>query len=105
MVKHADVVSTIVSTLHQIQKDLYTKHSAFTHAHTATAQTRDEFKQKIEDGFVLAHRDGTSETEEKIKEEMKATIRCIPFDQPEQAGTCVYSGKPSTKMVLFAKAY
>ncbi len=103
--KHAEIVSSITETLHHMQKDLYIKHTAFSLHHTTTVTTRDEFKQKVEDGFVLAHRDGTPETEEKIKDETKATIRCIPFDQPEQAGVCVYSGKPSTKMVLFAKAY
>ncbi len=53
----------------------------------------------------MAHWDGTSETEEKIKKETKATIRCIPFDSPEEEGTCVYSGKPSKKRVLFAISY
>ncbi len=56
-------------------------------------------------GFVLAHWDGTQETEAAIKEETKATIRCIPLDAPEEAGKCIYSGKPSNKRVLFARAY
>jgi len=53
----------------------------------------------------MAHWDGTAETEEKIKEETKATIRCIPFDAPEEMGRCIYSGKPSERRVLFARAY
>ena len=67
----------------------------------------DEFKEKIESegGFFLAHWDGTAETEEKIKSETKATIRCILLDEPEEAGSCIYSGKPSTRKVVFAKAY
>jgi prolyl-tRNA synthetase len=56
-------------------------------------------------GFILAHWDGTAETEAKIKEETKATIRCIPLDAEKEAGKCVYSGKPSDKRVVFAKAY
>ena len=56
-------------------------------------------------GFVMAHWDGTEETEEKIKNETKATIRCIPLDSPIENGVCVVSGKPSTRKVLFAKAY
>ena len=68
--------------------------------------TWDEFKTKIEDGgFLLAHWDGSSETEDKIKEETKATIRCIPFDSVEEEGVCIYSGKPSSKIVIFARAY
>jgi len=58
-----------------------------------------------ETGFVSAHWDGTSETEDRIKEETKATIRCIPIDAEEEAGVCIYSGKPSNKRVLFARAY
>ena len=66
----------------------------------------DEFKKQIEEGgFVLAHWDGTAETEETIKNETKATIRCIPFNSIEETGEDVYSGKPSAKRVIFAKAY
>ena len=56
-------------------------------------------------GFILAHWDGTSETEEKIKQETKATIRCIPLDAEEEEGQCIVTGKPSKKRVIFAKAY
>ena len=74
---------------------------------TTKVDTFDEFKKVLEEktGFILAHWDGTPETEEKIKEETKATIRCIPLNNVQEAGVCVYSGKPSTQRVLFAKAY
>ncbi len=67
----------------------------------------DEFKDAIENkgGFVLAHWDGTTETELKIKEETKATIRTIPLNNPQENGKCVFSGKPSTQRVVFAKSY
>jgi len=67
----------------------------------------DEFKQVLEEkgGFLSAHWDGTSATEEKIKELTKATIRCIPLDRAEEAGTCVLTGNPSSGRVFFAKAY
>ena len=73
---------------------------------TTTADTYDEFKEKIEKGgFILAHWDGTPETEEKIKNETKATIRCIPLDGDETPGVCMVTGKPSARRVIFARAY
>jgi prolyl-tRNA synthetase len=66
----------------------------------------DEFKQKIEGGgFLMAHWDGTRETEDRIQEETKATIRCIPFSRKEEAGKCMVTGKPSQGRVAFARAY
>ena len=67
--------------------------------------SEDEFKEKIEYGFVVAHWDGTTETELKIKEETKATIRCIPLENPQEDGKCILTGKPSKQRVIFAKAY
>jgi prolyl-tRNA synthetase len=66
-----------------------------------------EFKRMLDEepGFLLCHWDGTAETEEKIKEETKATIRCIPIDNPQEDGFCIYSGKPSKQRVIFARAY
>lgn len=90
-VKHSELVATIHATLVQMQADLYEKHKAFSSDRTFEVANRDQFKEKIEQGFVLAHRDGTAETETKIKEETSATIRCIPLDQPDQPGACVYS--------------
>jgi len=67
----------------------------------------DDFVKILDDqgGFIMAHWDGTAETEEKIKEETKATIRCIPFDTTGKEGKCIYSGKPSKRRVLFARSY
>ena len=65
----------------------------------------DEFKEKIEQGFVMAHRDGTAETADKIKNETAATVRCLPFDLKDEPGKCILTGKPSTRRVLFAKSY
>jgi prolyl-tRNA synthetase len=74
---------------------------------TTKVDSFDEFKKELDQkgGFILAHWDGTAETEASIKEETKATIRCIPLDAPEESGKCIYSGKPSTKRVMFARAY
>jgi prolyl-tRNA synthetase len=76
-------------------------------AHTTPVDTFEEFTDVLENktGFVLAHWDGTPETEDKIKELTKATIRCIPIDQPLEEGKCVLTGNPSQRRVLFAKAY
>jgi prolyl-tRNA synthetase len=90
----------------EIQENIYNKALAFREENTFTVDSWDEFKKQIEEGgFVLAHWDGTEETEEKIKHETKATIRCIPLNSMEMAGNCVYSGKESAKRVVFAKAY
>ena len=72
-----------------------------------TVDSYDEFKKALDDkgGFILAHWDGTAETEEKIKEETKATIRCIPLGNKKEEGKCILTGKPSTQRVIFARAY
>lgn len=97
----------IVDLLDKIQENIYQKAFDYRKENTHTADTYEEFKDIIENkgGFVLAHWDGTVETEQKIKNETKATIRCIPFDSPEEEGKCILTGKPSNKRVLFAKAY
>ncbi len=102
-----EVVAFVQNLLVEIQEHLFTKAIDFRTAHTTHVSTFEEFKEAIENkgGFVSAHWDGTIATEEKIKEQTKATIRCIPNDAKEALGTCVFSGKPSTKRVLFAKAY
>ena len=100
------IATHIEELLSDIQKNIYDRALSFRNANTKSVESWDEFKREIEEGgFLSAHWDGTSETEEKIKEETKATIRCIPFDQPVESGVCVYSGKPSTGRVLFARAY
>ena len=92
--------------LEQIQDNLYKKALTFREEKTYKTDSKDEFKKLIEQGgFVYAHWDGTSETEELIKQETKATIRCIPLDAKEEGGVCLFSGNLSSKRVLFAKAY
>lgn len=90
-----------------IQKNIYSKALEFRKKNTFYIDTWEDFVQTLDNqgGFILAHWDGTPETEEKIKEETKATIRCIPFDSPEEEGKCIYSGKPSKRRVLFARSY
>ena len=97
----------VEALLTEIQDNLLQRAKDFRASKTTVVNTFDEFKDAIANtgGFVSAHWDGTIATELKIKEATKATLRCIPLDAVEEAGTCVYSGKPSTKRVLFAKAY
>jgi prolyl-tRNA synthetase len=106
-IEQVNVVAYVEDLLHQMQKDLYQKALQYRKDHITTVDTLDDFKAAIENkgGFVSAHWDGTIETEEKIKELTKATIRCIPNDAIEEEGVCVFSKKPSSKRVLFAKAY
>jgi prolyl-tRNA synthetase len=105
--QQADLENKISHLLEQIQDNLYQKALARREAQTSVADTLDEFKRILEEkpGFISAHWDGTAETEQKIKEETKATIRCIPLGNKKEEGKCVYSGKPSTQRVLFARAY
>jgi len=100
------VVDTVKVLLEQIQQAIYQKALRLREENTHRIDTWEDFKIQIEKGgFILAHWDGTAETEEKIKEESKATIRCIPLDAPEEAGKCVYSGAESNRRVVFARAY
>ncbi len=100
------VIDTVKIMLEQIQAAIYQKALRFREENTHTIDTWEDFKIQIEKGgFILAHWDGTSETEEKIKEETKATIRCIPLNAEEESGKCVYSSGPSNKRVVFARAY
>ncbi len=100
------VVDVVVKLMDEIQENIYRKALTFRESHTQKADSYDEFKKLLDESyFVMAHWDGTTETEERIKEETKATIRCIPFDAPEEAGKCILTGKPSNKRVLFARAY
>lgn len=96
----------VVNLLDKIQENIYTKALNHRLEMTSKVDTWKEFKEQIEKGgFILAHWDGTTETEEKIKEETKATIRCIPLDGEEEEGKCVYTGKPSKRRVIFARNY
>lgn len=102
-----EVVAKIAFLMEDIQTNIYNKALDYRKGHITEVDTYAEFKTILEGkgGFVSAHWDGTAETEERIKNETKATIRCIPINVKEEGGVCVYSGKPSTKRVLFAKAY
>ncbi|MBS7233115.1 proline--tRNA ligase [Flavobacterium psychroterrae] len=101
------IVTYINDLLEQIQTDLFNKALNYRDTHITEVNSFEEFKEILDGkgGFVSAHWDGTAETEEKIKDLTKATIRCIPLDAVEEAGTCVFTGNPSSKRVLFAKAY
>jgi prolyl-tRNA synthetase len=101
------VTEYIQRLLIDIQDNIIKKAIIFKEENTFYIDSWDEFIKTLDDkgGFILAHWDGTAETEMKIKEETKATIRCIPFDSPEEEGKCIYSGKPSKKRVLFARSY
>ncbi len=100
------IAGHIENLLEEMQQKIYNKALDYREKMTTTADTYDEFKEKIEKGgFILAHWDGTPETEEKIKNETKATIRCIPLDGDETPGVCMVTGKPSARRVIFARAY
>jgi prolyl-tRNA synthetase len=107
VVNMAELDIYIEKLLKDIQENIYKKALNFRTNHTTKAESYSEFKELLDakGGFILAHWDGTPETEEKIKEETKATIRCIPLDAQEEEGKCIYSGKPSKKRVIFARAY
>ena len=101
-----NIVETIQNLLKDIQDNIYQKALDFRLANTREVNTWEEFKEEIKKpGFLLCHWDGTPETEEKIKAETKATIRCIPFEGDKTQGQCIYTGKPSTQRVIFAIAY
>jgi prolyl-tRNA synthetase len=97
----------VKNLLDDIQANIFNKAKAFRDDHITEANSWDEFVQLLDTktGFISAHWDGTPETEEKIKEQTKATIRCIPLNNKQEAGTCILSGNPSTQRVLFARAY
>ncbi len=101
------IIENVEQTLKDIQANLLNRSKEHRAAHTTKVNSWDEFKQVLEEkgGFISAHWDGSSETEEKIKQETKATIRCIALDAEQEYGTCVYTGNPSTQRVIFAKAY
>ncbi len=106
VVSEENMENHIIDLLDDIQNNLFKKALEFRQSNTFRVDTWDEFKAVIENGgFAYAHWDGTTETELKIKEETKATLRCIPLDDDLEDGKCIYSGNPSKRRVLFAKAY
>ena len=112
---NADFVAGIAATLQEIHATLLDRATKLRDAHTVKIDTKEEFiafftaknpgKPEIHGGFAVAHWDGSAEVEAEIKEQLKVTIRCIPFDAPHEEGTCVWSGRPSIRRVVFAKSY
>ncbi|MGB5481774.1 MAG: proline--tRNA ligase [Eudoraea sp.] len=107
VVQADEVVAKIEFLLEDIQRNIFEKARNYREEHITEVDGYEEFKKVLEQkgGFISAHWDGTSATEDKIKEETKATIRCIPLDSNNEVGSCMVTGKPSAKRVLFAKAY
>lgn len=103
----ADIVASINQLLADIQINIYTKAKKFRDTHTTRVDSYDEFKRVLDNeaGFVLAHYDGTSETEERIKDETKATVRCLALNEPDEDGVCMVTGQPSARRAYFARAY
>jgi len=101
------LANAVLVLLEDIQNNIYQKAKAYRDAHITKADTWDEFVKLLDEkgGFISAHWDGTAETEEKIKELTKATIRCIPLNNPKEEGKDIFTGKPSVERVLFARAY
>jgi|TARA_R100000479_G_scaffold34767_1_gene15206 prolyl-tRNA synthetase len=106
-VNQDEVVDKISGLMTEIQENLFKKAVDYRTEHTTEVESYDEFKKvlKSKGGFISAHWDGTTETEDQIKNDTKATIRCIPLDGKKEAGSCMVTGKPSSQRVLFAKAY
>jgi prolyl-tRNA synthetase len=106
-VNQEGLANVIEGLLDTIQENIYKKAQDFRTENTTEVNDWEEFKRLLEEkpGFLSAHWDGTSETEQKIKDETKATIRCIPLNNKQEEGRCILTGKPSTQRVLFARAY
>ena len=106
LIKIEDCAEKVIETLYDIQQNLLTRNKNMREENTVEANTYEEFQQALDDGkFVMAHRDGTVETEALIKEECKAVTRCIPTNSPLEDGICIRTGKPSQRRVLFARSY
>ena len=100
------IVDHTIKLLDQVQENMYQKALTYQKDNTTMVDTYTDFKVAVaKGGFVMAHWDGTTETEQKIQLETKATIRCIPLDSKEEIGECIYTGNPSTRRVVFAQAY
>ncbi len=106
-VSQGGLTEHILATLDEVQKGLFDSALAFRESHTTRVDTYDDFKSVLEDkgGFILAHWDGSAETEERIKEETRATLRLVPLDQEKEAGVDPVSGEPSAGRVYYARAY
>jgi len=106
-IEASSLYKLVPEMLEEIQKNIYARAIKFREENTFFIDKWEDFVDILDNqgGFIMAHWDGTAETEEKIKEETKATIRVIPFDSPDEKGSCIYTGKPSERRVLFARAY
>ena len=107
LITDENIEDQIMNLLDTIQQNIYDTALKFRNDNTFTVDTYEEFKEiiQVKGGFVMAHWDGTTETADKIKEETKATIRCIPLDATLEQGRCIYTGNPSTQRVVFALNY
>ena len=105
LVNISELAEKVISLLEEMQTNLYVKHKTFSLENTFVVDTYEDFKEKVEKGFVLAHRDGTKETADRIQEETKATIRCLPFDSLAEEGIDMLTGTKSERRVIFAKSY
>jgi len=103
----AEVVDIVRPLLQDIQVSLFERARKFREENTFVVDTMEEFEHRLDHGggFLMAHWDGSSETEEAIKERTKATIRCIPLEADEEPGQCIFSKKPSSRRVIFARSY
>jgi prolyl-tRNA synthetase len=104
-VLQAGLTDYLVSLLEEIQSNLFTRALKFREERTRIVTTYDELREAVEVGFARCYWAGTTDDEKRIQDELKATIRVIPFDQPDTAGTCVLTGKETTQQVVFARAY
>lgn len=106
-VNQAGLSDKVEKLLADIQENIFEKALTYRDEHITEVNSYDEFKEMLESkgGFLLCHWDGTVETEKRVKEETKATIRCVPLDAKQEDGVCIFTGKPSSQRVLFAKAY
>jgi prolyl-tRNA synthetase len=102
-----EIVEHVESLLENIQTSMFNRAKVFRDEHITTVDSWEDFEKVLDEkgGFISAHWDGTDETETAIKEKTKATIRCIPLNNPQEEGKCILTGKPSTQRVLFARAY
>jgi prolyl-tRNA synthetase len=101
-----EITKTIVDLMPEMQQELFDKALKFREDNTKVVTNYDDFKKAINDGnFVKAYWAGDGEMEETIQKETKATVRVIPFEQPEESGTCFYTGKPADKIAIFGKSY
>lgn len=107
VINQGELVEVVSALLNEIQDNLFNRALNFRNENIRVANNYEEFKKLLDEagGFISAHWDGSPETEQKIKEETKATIRCIPLNNKKEVGACIYSGKPSVQRVLFARAY